>query len=140
MENKIIIDDVDVSKCEYYNAEDGTCRIVNGKYDTDMCDFDKCGDPNCDYKQLQREKEINLNNQQMVESAEKLIYDNAYLKGELECKTAECENYEQALDEIEKHFEHRCKICREEYEFYASCDVCWKKQILDIISKAKDSE
>lgn len=47
------------------------------------------------------------------------------------------QNYKQGLDEIEQHFEHRCKICREEYEFYASCDVCWKKQILEIISKAK---
>lgn len=69
-----------------------------------------------------------------------LMEDKPTYKEQLSRKTAECEKYEQALNAIEEHFEYRCKHCREEHEFYASCDVCWKKQILDIISKAKDGE
>lgn len=53
-------------------------------------------------------------------------FPNCYFK-QLQRKTAECEKYEQAFDNIAKHFEYRCKHCREEHEFYASCDVCWKK-------------
>ena len=71
MSNKqIFIDCVDVSGCEYYNKDDKTCREVNGKYETDICDFDKCENSNCYYKQLselkaeneqlEKEKKINL--------------------------------------------------------------------------------
>lgn len=53
----IIIDGVDVSGCEYYNKDDKTCREVNGNYDIDICEFDKCENSNCHYKQLQLEKQ-----------------------------------------------------------------------------------
>ena len=45
--------------------------------------------------------------------------------------------YRKALEEIEAHFEHRCNICRENYGLGADCAVCWKKDIKDIINKAK---
>ena len=54
---QIIIDGVDVSGCEYYNKDDKTCREVNGKYETDICDFDKCENSNCYYKQLKRKEQ-----------------------------------------------------------------------------------
>ena len=55
MENKeIYIDGVDVSGCEFYYKDDKTCKEVNGRYDTDICDFDKCEGSNCYYKQLKR--------------------------------------------------------------------------------------
>lgn len=58
MENKeIYIDDVDVSWCEFYNKDDKTCREVNGKYGTDICEFDKCENYNCYYKQLKRKEQ-----------------------------------------------------------------------------------
>ena len=53
----IIIDGVDVSECEYYNKDDKTCREVNGNYDTDICEFDKCENYNCCYKQLTRKEQ-----------------------------------------------------------------------------------
>ena len=54
---EIITDGVDVSGCEYYNKDDKTCREVNGKYDTDICEFDKCKNSNCYYKQLKRKEQ-----------------------------------------------------------------------------------
>ena len=55
-DKQIIIDGVDVSGCEFYNKDDKTCREVNGKYDTDICEFDKCENSNCYYKQLKRKE------------------------------------------------------------------------------------
>ena len=43
----------------------------------------------------------------------------------------------KALEKIEAHFEHRCNICREDYGMGTDCAVCWKKDIKDIINKAK---
>ena len=56
-DKQIIIDGVDVSGCEYYNKYDKTCREVNGNYDTDICEFDKCENSNCYYKQLKRKEQ-----------------------------------------------------------------------------------
>ena len=56
-DKQIIIDGVDVSWCEYYNKDDKTCREVNGNYDTDICEFDKCENSNCYYKQLKRKEQ-----------------------------------------------------------------------------------
>lgn len=108
------------------------------------------------YEALQaRCNELEMSNRKLKQECEELRKQlNAMLESyELNCLSEDsfCKKYpmvktelnilrkrhKQVLDEIEEHFEHRCKICREEYEFYASCDVCWKKQILDIISKAK---
>lgn len=52
MTDKQIIDGIDVSGCEFYNKDDKTCREANGKYNMDICDFDKCENLNCYYKQL----------------------------------------------------------------------------------------
>ena len=56
-DKQIIIDGVDVSGCEFYNKDDKTCREVNGKYDTDICEFDKCKNSDCNYKQLKRKEQ-----------------------------------------------------------------------------------
>ena len=56
-DEQIIIDGCDVSKCEFYNKDDKTCREVNGNYDTDICEFDKCENSNCVYKQLKRKEQ-----------------------------------------------------------------------------------
>ena len=60
-DKQIIIDGVDVSGCKYYIADNGV--QYNGCYElTDICECNKeddfCDDnPNCYYKQLQREKQ-----------------------------------------------------------------------------------
>lgn len=46
--------------------------------------------------------------------------------------------YKQALAAIERHFDKRCDVCREENGIEASCDVCWKKDIKDIINNTKE--
>ena len=56
-DKQIIIDGIDVSGCEFYHKDDRTCREVNGKYDTDICDFDKCENSKCYYKQLKRKEQ-----------------------------------------------------------------------------------
>lgn len=67
-DKQIIIDGVDVSGCEYYNKDDKTCREVNGKYETDICDFDKCENSNCYYKQLSGLKAENTRLKEKIES------------------------------------------------------------------------
>ena len=58
----IIIHNVDVGGCKYYIADNGV--QYNGYYElTDICECNKEDDfcdnnPNCYYKQLQREKQI----------------------------------------------------------------------------------
>ena len=70
-DKQIIIDGVDVSECEYYNKDDKTCREVNGNYDTDICEFDKCENSNCYFKQLKRkEQECNKYEQTLTEIKE----------------------------------------------------------------------
>ena len=55
-----------------------------------------------DYKQLQKEKFENLNNRQIVESAENLIYENSELIKNLEEKKQECEKLKKQLSQKEK--------------------------------------
>lgn len=55
----------------------------------------------------------------------------------LKNKNEELDRYLKALDEIERHFECRCDICRDNYGLGADCSVCWHKDIKNIISKAK---
>ena len=134
---QIINDEVDVSKCRFY--KEGLCCLSYAFVENGY-DCVECSEYNdCDYKQLQRktkeceELKAQLNDMACMDDDNVLCYPKQELK-------KECEKYEQALIDIQQHFEHRCKQCREEYELYASCDVCWKKQILNIFSKAKDGE
>lgn len=96
IDKEIIIDGVDVNECEFCESDivdndvELICKIC--KYRGDFI-YGCKNNPNCLYKQLQREKEENLNNKQMVESAENLINENAYLLGELERKTEECKEW-----------------------------------------------
>lgn len=93
------------------------------------CDIADCC-KNCYFKQLQKEKFENLNNRQMVESAENLIYENSELYKNIKEKEQECEKYEQALDEI-------YLIIDEIKEQYDILEISELEQIKDIIDKAK---
>lgn len=93
---EIIIDGVDVSGCEY------TCNTAFGKNGCKhpmMKNILCFKNPNCYYKQLQKEKFENLSNKQMVESAENLIYENSELYKNLKEKEQECEELREALKE-----------------------------------------
>ena len=99
---KIIIDGVDVSQCEfyiYYSSDRYPHRCGMHK---DMFGMPACCDvadccKNCYFKQLQEEKFENLNNRQIVESAENLIYENSELIKNLEEKKQECEKLKKQL-------------------------------------------
>lgn len=104
---QIIINGVDVSKCvhldRYFlpncNEEFKDCALSELHYR----EFEhSCKDnPNCYFKQLQKEKFENLNNRQMVESAENLIYENSELYKNLKEKEQECEELQEKLRELE---------------------------------------
>ena len=146
MGNKeIIIDGVDVSGCEYYNKYDKTCREVNGNYDTDICEFDKCENSNCYYKQLKRKEQEceELKEELQAQRAftrheQKLIYCVAYdetCKTGNDCKQEKCifkDNIKlkQTLTEI--------KEIAEKHKVTAHCD--YLTDMDNIIQKISECE
>ncbi len=109
-DKEIIIDGVDVSKCRYflkdtegqdYDTDEfvkGCCEAKGSCIGYEFAGYGLCrGDKDCYYKQLQKEKFENLNNRQMVESAEDLIYENSELIKNLEEKKQECEELKKQL-------------------------------------------
>ena len=102
-DKQIIIDGVDVSGCDelWLNFEKNyNSKCIRFKDVYSQCSYCK-DNPNCEYKQLQKEKFENLNNRQIVESAENLIYENSELYKNLKEKEQECDRYRKALDEIQ---------------------------------------
>lgn len=115
-DKQTIIDGVDVSGCKFYNTDDKTCREVNGKYDTDICEFDKCENSNCYFKQLARKtqerdelkhnynaiKQCNDNNMQTLDEAIKE-------KHEIECE----------LEKVKKQYKcYSCGTCNGKEDYY----------------------
>lgn len=104
-DKQIIIDGVDVSGCDelWLNFEKNyNSKCIRFKDVYSQCSYCK-DNPNCEYKQLQKEKFENLNNRQIVESAENLIYENSELYKNLKEKEQECDRYRKALEEIERY-------------------------------------
>ena len=154
----IEIDGINVLECEHYQykslkdcemryPESGDCEIglLNYLFDGNL-DMEKlCKDnPNCYYKQLQKEKFENLNNRQMVESAENLIYENSELIKNLEEKKQECEELKKQLmqkSEVDMFFNtpiegwsnDPCGICPHKAE-----NEELKKEIIDKNEKIKE--
>ena len=93
-----MIDGVNVDGCKYLNTFsdcDGYhyyCDLADD-IKNEYCEHYK----NCYFKQLQEEKFENLNNRQIVESAENLIYENSELIKNLEEKKQECEELKKQL-------------------------------------------
>ena len=156
---QIIIDGIDVSGCEHHRK----CILpdnIGCKIDDFLC----CDKPNCYFKQLQKEKFENLNNRQMVESAENLIYENSELIKNLEEKKQECEELKEENQQLRNNLSdslmfrftsqdkqiNRYREALEEIEEYINnqgIDNKWNMRIqrfrsgiLNIISKAKDGE
>ena len=106
-DKQVIIDGVDVSECEYYNKDDKTCREVNGNYDTDICEFNKCENSNCYYKQLQREKQ---NSQEAIDTSIKEFNRAEELKTLLLRKEQECEELKEELQAQRDFTAHEQKL------------------------------
>lgn len=136
----IMIDGVDVTKCRFYKA--GICNLsyafVEEGYNCIICE--DC--PNCDYKQLQREKAVFRAYHDRDQNEITRLY------GELQRKTAECERCKQALDEIAYLIRSvngsLLEIVNNDIQSYLVKEGCDAldviKQILNIISKAKGEE
>ena len=124
---EIIIDGVDVSESNFrLEREKQKCECCHATGFGVICDSEKWH--NCYFKQLKRVeqecetlKSENFTFEELVKTQENLI-----------------DNYKQALDEIERYFDKRCDICREQNGLNLDCNVCWKKDIKDIINKAKE--
>lgn len=153
--DKIIIDGIDVSKCEYYGKCSTYCCI-----DEELCS----GNSNCYFKQLKR-KEQEYEDYKIANA--ELEKENDELQNKLQAKEQECEklikekseikkylgisdktiiqrleelqefkdeltiseyNYKQALDEIEEF----CIVYSNNHDAYETV----YKHILDIINKA----
>lgn len=79
-----------------------------------------------EYKDLIETKEEFL---KTVRKLDNITIENIKLTDKLQAKEQECNNYKQALDEIEK----KCSK-------YQTCIIVLKKDILDIINKAKEQK
>lgn len=156
-DKETIIHGVDVSKCEFYDKDKGYCLTLkmNPKgFKNPSCfsgDFQKCtqenkicpntfchNNSNCYYKQLSRK----IEEYELLARTNKIHTD---ILGQLSEKyidlEQECENYKQALEEIEEYIYTDC-------EYNDGCDrhICIRckysnthdKRILDIINKVED--
>lgn len=148
MVKKIIIDGVDVSKCNYFNNTDKSyCEECCSEFGCAICN-DR---PNCYYKQLKRKEQELQAQRNFTTQEQRKIYCAAYDKtcetGN-ECKQKKCAfkdrlKYKQALAEIEKQVKAMNNEC-----FYSdfdcmNCDMqngCTyfnKKQILQKINECE---
>lgn len=118
---QIIIDGVDVSKCEYLKES------FTGLICADCNKSNDCSkSPNCYFKQLARKT------QECV-----LLSENLAIKEE-EARhyLGEAYKYRKALEEIEEIIkEYDCVNCSEQH-----CEDCNKGEIFYIINKAKEEE
>lgn len=151
---QIIIDGVDVSGCDelWLNFEknyDSKCIRFKDVYS--QCSYCK-DNPNCEYKQLQKEKFENLNNRQIVESAENLIYENSELYKNLKEKEQECEQIKEKYEalklenqegyEIVAELKHECEELKRKVELMMDCPDCkvdeYKKALEEIEGLVKN--
>ena len=100
---QIMIDGVDVSGCKHYKIN-GKCRIPHYQQGIKYVNCN-CNEWDCYFKQFQKEKFENLNNRQMVERAENLIYENSELIKNLKEKEQECEQKQKIIEELKKQLE-----------------------------------
>ena len=158
----IIIDGVDVSKCEFYMHYDygkfsHGCSLHKDMFGLPVCcDIaDCCKD--CYFKQLARKTQeceqikekyeaLKLENQEGYEIVAELEHEREELKERLErveedlkhqcvdCMNIKSDRYRKALEEIEKYLKEECGCeCADCLEQ----GDCHFQEILDIINKAK---
>lgn len=140
-DKQIIIDGVDVSRCDFYDKDKRYCltlRMYPKGFKNPSCfsgDFQQCiqssktcpetfchNNPNCYFKQLKRKmQECERLKERLVRTEEDLKYQC------VDCMNVKSDRYRKALEEIENY------IC--EYEMLGKLNI---KYILNIINEAKD--
>lgn len=128
-DDKIIIDGVNVSEYTLQEIEYKLSCTIKSTIIEDFLEL---------YKQFIRKKkkfDEQIITASMRYSELNTAWNNRCKKYDDDLKQlARCQ---KALEEIEKFFEHRCNLCREEYDLLP-CDNCINKQILGIINKTKE--
>ena len=127
-DKQIIIDDVDVSKCNYFNNTDKSyCEECCSEFGCAICN-DR---PNCYYKQLKCKEQECEELKQWKKGAENLF------KAQIDNTDKITNRYKQALDEIEKIVKYTCsKRCTN--DCLGTRKHCGYGQILDIINEVKE--
>ena len=97
-DKQIIIDGVDVSKCEFYSC--GLCNIPDSIETFDSC-MDK--NPNCYYKQLKYlEKAFDHREKTYLTNLNNLADEAKFLREKLHNKEQECEELTTKCSQLEK--------------------------------------
>lgn len=86
-----------------------------------------------DYKQLQKEKFENLNNRQMVENAENLIYENSELYKNLKEKEQECEELKKANQHIDTNRQCKGSKLKRIEELISACEAGYTDEFIQKI-------
>ena len=139
---EIIIDAVNVGQCKYLNTFtdcDGYhyyCDLADD-IKNEYCEYYK----DCYFKQLQQEKFENLNNRQMVESAENLIYENSELIKNLKEKEQECEELKGQINKVKDYVKHNMQDvdCDNWLERFIYTFEDWKKSLQNDTDRYKQT-
>lgn len=136
--NKVIIDGVDVSKCEYYMG--GTYGYCNAcKDDIDGASETPCKDYDCCYyKQLQRKTQECEKLKKELMSSEKwrISAENALEK--LDLKIGKLKSALEEIEGLAKSINDEFENDDIEQQLHYAQDI--SKQIQEIINKAKEQE
>ena len=148
---QIIIDGVDVSKCEFYMHYDygkfsHGCSLHKDMFGLPVCcDIaDCCKD--CYFKQLARKTQECEELKSQIETYSKMLDSTEFRVALTDVRTGEREvwrelgskaqRYEQALNNIKNYiYKQECENCEKDRSRCISCKT--PKDILDIINKAK---
>lgn len=109
-------------------------RLTGGRLSYSTYTLEGCEDAYTDQLRIDVERAT----KELSEENEQLKSENFTFEELVKTQENLIDNYKQALDEIERYFDKRCDICREQDGLELNCYFCWKKDIKDIINKTKD--
>lgn len=107
-------------------------RLTGGRLSYSTYTLEGCEDAYTDQLRIDVERAT----KELSEENEQLKSENFTFEELVKTQENLIDNYKQALDEIERYFDKRCDICREQDGLELDCNFCWKKDIKDIINKA----
>lgn len=107
-------------------------RLTGGRLSYSTYTLEGCEDAYTDQLRIDVERAT----KELSEENGELKAENFAFEGLVKTQDYLIDDYAQALGEIERFFDKRCDICREQNGIEVSCDFCWKKDVKDIINNA----